>query len=348
MTIQLSIPPETAQALHELRYSYPHPSVQRRAEVLWLKSLDLPHQLIAQIAGVCENTMRDYFALYQTGGVEGLKVLHSYRPTSELQAQATTLEAHFRDKPVATIKKAQAEIEHLTGIKRSPTQVRHCMTQLGMRCRKVGMLPAKADPDKQAAYLAQDIEPRLAEAQAGKRAVFFMDAAHFVLAPFLGFLWCFTRVFIKAPAGRQRFNVLGALNALTHELITVTNDAYINAESVCELLRKLAALHLSVPITLFLDNARYQKCALVMATAADLHIELCFLPAYSPNLNLIERLWKFVKSECLYSEYYADFASFKAAITTCLEQTHSTHKSALDTLLTLKFQLFEKAQFMPV
>jgi len=348
MTIQLSLPPETAQSLQELRYSYPHPIVQRRAEVLWLKSLDLPHHLIAQIAGVCENTLRDYFVLYQTGGVEGLKVLHSYRPTSELQPHAPTLEAHFRDKPVATIKKAQAEIEHLTGIKRSPTQVRQFMTQLGMRCRKVGMLPAKADPDKQAAYLAQEIEPRLAEAQAGKRAVFFVDAAHFVLAPFLGFLWCFARVFIKAPAGRHRFNVLGALTALTHELIMVTNDAYINAESVCELLRKLAALNLSVPITLFLDNVRYQKCALVMATAADVHIELCFLPAYSPNLNLIERLWKFVKSECLYSEYYADFASFKAAITTCLEQTHSTHKSALDTLLTLKFQLFEKAQFMPV
>jgi transposase len=292
--------------------------------------------------------MRDYFVLYQTGGLEGLKVLHSYRPTSELQPHATTLEAHFRDKPVATIKKAQAEIEHLTGIKRSPTQVRHFMIQLGLRCRKVGMLPAKADPDKQAEYLAQEIEPRLAEAQAGKRAVFFVDAAHFVLAPFLGFLWSFVRVFIKAPAGRQRFNVLGALNARTHELVMVTNDTYIHAESVCELLRKLAALNLGVPITLFLDNARYQKCALVMATAADLHIELCFLPAYSPNLNLIERLWKFVKSECLYSEYYADFASFKAAITTCLEQTHSTHKSALDTLLTLKFQLFEKAQFMPV
>ena len=84
------------------------------------------------------------------------------------------------------------------------------------------------------------------------------------------------------------------------------------------------------------------------APAADLHIELCFLPAYSLNLNLIERLWKFVKSACLYSEYAADFASFKAAIATCLAQTHSTHKSALDTLLTLKFQLFEKAQFRPV
>jgi transposase len=208
------------------------------------------------------------------------------------------------------------------------------------------MIPAKADHDAQAAYLTREIEPRLAEAQTGTRAVFFMDAAHFVLAPFLGFVWSLTRLFIQAPAGRQRFNVLGALNAITHELITVTNDSYITAESVCQLLHKLAALKLGIPITIFLDNARYQKCALVQATAASLHIELCFLPAYSPNLNLIERLWKFVKKQSLYSHYYADFAAFKAAIEGCLSQTHTTHKAALDSLLTLRFQLFEKAQFV--
>jgi transposase len=210
------------------------------------------------------------------------------------------------------------------------------------------MIPAKADPDQQAAYLQHEIEPRLAEAQVGQRVVFFVDAAHFVLAPFLGFLWSVVRLFIQAPSGRQRFNVLGALNAITHELITVTNDTYITAETVCTLLHQLAALNLSVPITVFLDNARYQKCELVRATAASLHIELCFLPAYSPNLNLIERLWKFVKKQCLYSKYYADFATFKGAIVQCLNETHTKHKSALDSLITLRFQTFEKAQFVTV
>lgn len=209
------------------------------------------------------------------------------------------------------------------------------------------MIPAKADPDEQATYVKEQLEPRLAEAQAGKRAVFFVDAAHFVLAPFLGFLWSLTRVFLKAPAGRQRVNVLGALNALTHELITVTNDTYITAESLCALLKKLAALNLTVPITVFLDNARYQKCGLVQTVAAGLNIDLCYLPTYSPNLNLIERVWKFVKKQTLYSKYYADFAAFKAAIETCLQEMPTTHRVALDSLLTLRFQLFTKAQFMP-
>jgi len=349
MTIQLTFTPEIQEALHYERYHHPVPLVQRRMEVLWLKSHGLAHGQIALLAGVSENTMRDYFDLYTAGGLEQLKEVNLYRPTSALAAHTTTLEAYFRDQPPATIKEAQHEIETLTGIKRSETQVRTFLKKkLHLRCRKVGMIPAKADPEQQASFLKAELEPRLAEAQAGQRAVFFVDAAHFVLAPFLGFLWSLVRVFIQAPAGRQRFNVLGALNAVTHELITVTNDTYITAESVCELLRKLADLHLSVPITLILDNARYQKCAVVLATAASLHIELCYLPAYSPNLNLIERLWKFVKKQSLYSQYYADFATFKTAITDCLSQTHTTHKEALDSLLTLRFQTFEKAQSVTV
>jgi len=181
----------------------------------------------------------------------------------------------------------------------------------------------------------------LQEAQAGKRAVFFVDAAHFVLGAYLGFLWCFERVFIKSGSGRQRLNVLGALNAVTHELILVTNDTYINSLSVCALLRKLVALGLEIPITLVLDNARYQKCKLVTELAAALNIELLFLTPYSPNLNLIERLWKFVKKQCLYSIYYPDFTAFSQAILSCLQQCHTTYKSELDSLLTLRFQSFK-------
>ncbi len=83
-----------------------------------------------------------------------------------------------------------------------------------------------------------------------------------------------------------------------------------------------------------MDNARYQKCRIVMDLAEKLDIELLFLPPYSPNLNLIERLWKFVKKECLYSIYYENFDVFKKAISNCLLQTHSTHKEKLDSLET--------------
>ncbi len=183
----------------------------------------------------------------------------------------------------------------------------------------------------------------MAQAAAGERAVIYVDAAHFVLGAFASLLWCFSRVWIRAPSGRQRFNVLGALNAVTKEVITVTNSTYINSLSVCELLDKLAASSLGLPITVILDNARYQCCDLVKQHAKLLHIELLFLPTYSPNLNLIERLWKFVKKQCLYGKYYPTFGSFNSAIQRCLEETHTVHAQALQSLLTLNFQTFEKA-----
>jgi transposase len=167
-----------------------------------------------------------------------------------------------------------------------------------------------------------------------------VDAAHFVFAPFLGILWCVQRLFVKAPSGRQRFNVLAALHATSHELFTVTNLTYITATTVCELLQLVAGAYPGLPITIVLDNARYQRCTLVQTLAEMLGIELLYLPAYSPNLNLIERLWKFVKKQCLYSKYYPDSAAFQHAISDCLAQVPTTHKAELDTLLTLRFQTF--------
>lgn len=334
------------QALHYERFHHPHPRVQRKMETVWLKCHQLPHHKIAELGGISENTVRSYLREYQSGGIEALKQVNFYRPQSELMAHVETIEAYFRKHPPTTISEALEKIEELTGLRRSPTQVRKFLKSMGMRCLKVGFIPGKADPKVQAEYQKEKLEPRLSEAKQGKRAVFFVDAAHFVMGAFLGLIWCFERIFIKSPSGRKRFNVLGALNAITHEIITVTNDTYINSESVCQLLHKLADLDLSIPITLVLDNARYQKCRLVQELADSLAIELLYLPSYSPNLNLIERLWKFVKKKCLYSKYYPEFPLFKAAITTCIEEAQGKHKQELDSLLTLRFQTFNKAQIM--
>jgi transposase len=100
-------------------------------EMLWLESHGLPHTLIAQLAGGSENTMRDHFRLYQAGGIDKLKETHFYQPESELQAQAPTLETHFREHPPASLKEAQDEIERLTGIRRCETQVRQLLLRLG-------------------------------------------------------------------------------------------------------------------------------------------------------------------------------------------------------------------------
>lgn len=169
-----------------------------------------------------------------------------------------------------------------------------------------------------------------------------MDAAHFLYGPFLGYLWCVVRLFVPGPSGRKRYNVLAALDAITHRVIRVSNHAYINAESVCALLRAVAAAGLTRPITVVLDNARYQKCQVVKALAASLGIELLYLPSYSPNLNLIERLWKFMKKECLGCRVLPSYEAFTEAIDDSLANLNTRHKQQMKTLLNLEFQLFDE------
>ena len=219
--------------------------------------------------------------------------------------------------------------------------------QLGRRWRQTGAIPLppkKTIPEhahEQASFGREKREPRLKQARRGRRPVDFVDAAPFVFAPFLGCLWCAVRRFVRAASGRTRDNVLGALDAVTHRRIRVTNDGSINAESVCALLRAVAEAAVGLPITLVPDKARDQKCALVPTLAASLGIELLSLPASSPNLNRIERLGRFVRQQSLDSTSDEDFEQFRTAIDGCLDDLSRVHKGEMETLLTHKFQMFE-------
>ena len=177
--------------------------------------------------------------------------------------------------------------------------------------------------------------------------MFFVDAAHFVFGTFLCCLWSFARLFVRAASGRQRFNVLGAWNAVSRNLVAVTNTTVVNTETMCELLREIAAQGLTGPITLVLDNARYQRNGVVIALAGQLGIRLMFLPSYSPNLNLIERLWKFTKRRSLYGRYHPTFADFRAAIEQTLVGIPNRHSADLASLMTRNFQRFENVSLMP-
>jgi transposase len=124
MTIQFEFTPEILKELYYHRYNHLAPLVQRRMEALWLKAHGLPHGQIAELVGVTENTLREYFALYAQGRVEKLKELNYYRPESQLNAHVISLEAYFREHPPASIKEAQQQVEAITGVQRSETQVR--------------------------------------------------------------------------------------------------------------------------------------------------------------------------------------------------------------------------------
>ena len=172
-------------------------------------------------------------------------------------------------------------------------------------------------------------------------ALLFLDASHFVMGcDFLGYIYGRARRFVKTWPGRRRYNVLGAMDFVTKKIHTVANDSYITATQVCEMLRKLRTEYAGREVHIVLDNARYQKCKAVQEVASSLDIHLEYIPPYSPNLNLIERLWKFVKGE-LRTKYYDDFGLFCKKIDSIIDSTTQTNKSKVEKLIGEKVQLFD-------
>ena len=168
-----------------------------------------------------------------------------------------------------------------------------------------------------------------------------MDASHFVIGcDFLGYIYCKFRRFVLTFSGRKRYNVLGAIDYTTKKMLTVSNDTYITATEVCEMLRKVSAEYPNRAVHIVLDNARYQKCEAVRSLATGLGITLQYIPPYSPNLNLIERLWKFVKGE-LRSKYYDNFSDFQNRIDAIIDSTAKENLPKVKKLIGNKVQLFD-------
>jgi len=318
---------------------------------LYLKANGMSHKQICEICRITKTTLTTYLKSYIQKGIVGLTILKYEGQPSKLDNHSDQIKKDFDGNPPSTLSEARQRIFDLTGLQRSIPQIRDFLNRIGLRRLKTGSLPGghKGNtPEKrieQKEFLNIELNPRLDEAKKGNRVVLFTDAAHFVHGAFMSYMWCFVRVFVGTPPGRKRFNVLGAINAVDMTLTTVENDTYINAKSVCKLLRKLYWLYLGKSITLILDNARYQKCKLVRRYAKILGIELLFLPSYSPQLNLIERLWKFVKKKVLHGKYYAEFKDFKNALQQFLASLNHV-KDELKALLAWNFQSFEKVQIL--
>lgn len=150
--IKIAFTEEDVKALNYERYHHPHPRVQRKMEAMWLKSQGEPHNKIAQLTGVSINVVTHYIKEYQDGGIERLKEIHFYRPESKLNEHKQTIENYFREHPTATMREAMGVIEKLTGLKRSEIQVAKFLKKIGLRRRKVGTIPSKADVDEQEAF----------------------------------------------------------------------------------------------------------------------------------------------------------------------------------------------------
>ena len=171
--IEVEFTEEEIKQLHYLRFNHPHPRVQLKMEVLYLKSQGLLQNEIAKLAKVTTETVRNYLKEFQEGGIESLKTIKFRRQASEMVNYRQTIREYFEANPEASLPQIAATIHRLTGLQRSPVQVSKFLQKEGLRRMKVGMIPAKADVEKQAEFLEKELEPRLEEAKKGVREVFF-------------------------------------------------------------------------------------------------------------------------------------------------------------------------------
>lgn len=168
-----------------------------------------------------------------------------------------------------------------------------------------------------------------------KWTVFFCDGVHLIYGYSGGHCWCEERICVPSAYGRKRLNCLGFMNTLTYQTETVMNDSYLNADIVC-----IREKNQDIWLYVILDNAAYQRCGKFRQCAEALNIHLIFLPSYSPNLNLIERLWRFLRKKVSADRFYSSFQEFFDIVKEFLSTVHIRFHFQLVSLLAYHFELF--------
>lgn len=205
--------------------------------------------------------------------------------------------------------------------------------------KKPRRLPGK-HPDVQTQLAFQAQYEAIKQSKGNHDPIYFMDGTHPQHNSVAAYGWIKrgTDKTLQSNTGRKRVNINGAVHIEALDTV-VRFDEMVNAQSTIELLKSIEARHpMANKIYLFCDNARYYRSRLVQEYLQCSKIVLIFLPPYCPNLNLIERLWKYFRKEVLYNRYYEHFADFKAACQAFFDHIQD-HAKALRTLLAEKFQI---------
>jgi transposase len=342
----------TKQEGKELRQRYRQEENRRIADrIQCILLLDAGHnkQEVASILMVSAKTVKRWVKKYAEAGLEGLCRL-GYEKNGQggglNEAEREQLLSWLEAAGICSAKEVMNYIGQTFAKEYSQSGIEKLLKRLGYSYKKPAVVPAKADPVQQAEFVQQYqlIQAGLAEDD----KIYFLDASHFLHNAIAGYGWSKRgqRVELKTNSGRNRFNVLGAYSPADRCLIRVEGTDKCDARMVVKLLLRLRRANRQADLSaqagkliLILDNAPYQHAKLVKRAARRLGITLCYLPPYSPNLNLIERLWKFTKAQVLKNKYYATFAQFQAALEHFLDHLDQ-HATELSTLLTENFQLF--------
>ena len=322
------------ELLTELRYER-NRKYAERIKVILLLDDGKTYKSIAEYLFLDQGTIANYRKRYKSGGLEELINDHYHGKMAMLSEKEMNILSEDLQKQI--FPSTKAVIGHVK-VKFDVAYSRGGMTdllhRLGFSFKKPKAVPGKAKKEDQKKFINRynGIKPH--------GPIYFGDSTHPMFNPVLNYGWIKkgTNFEVKTNSGRFRLNINGVIEINSLDVIARSCDI-VNKDSVCDLLRAIKNKNpLEDKIYLVLDNAPYNRAKKVRKLAKKLGIRIIYLPPYSPNLNPIERLWKFMKKKMMANRYYDHFDDFKSSIMEFFRGIRK-YKSELDTLINDNFQL---------
>jgi transposase len=312
-----------------------------RIKAILLMADGFTYPQIEKILLLDERTLNRYKNIYREQGIDGL-VANNYqgRHCKLSEEQIKRLKEELDSRLYETAEAVCEYVKKTFGIRYTAAGMAQTLRRLGYRYKKTSVVPGKADVAQQERFVRK--YKRRYKHISDDEKVYFIDGMHPTYNSHAGYGWIAAgRQFaLKSQDGRKRINLMGAYDPKSAETI-VREYGTLNQQSTKDFLRVLKAMNDEKKIHIIWDNVSYQHAKEVREMAKELGIRLVYLPGYSPNLNLIERYWGYLKKKVLVNKYYETFEQFKESILTFSKSKSKKLKRALLKYIPEKFHLLE-------
>ncbi len=329
--------------LKEIRSNTRDKRIFVRCSTVIAHEAGLSHEAIAISLDIGLRSVHRYLQIYERHGVDGLvEFKYTGRDQYLNPQQLHFLNEELGENLYTSTEQIQAFILEQWGIEYSRSGVRDLLHRLKYVYKKTKIVPGKADGKTQEQFIV-DIE-EVFEDLLEDEAVFYLDGSHPThnTRPAYGWIRKGKKYTIRANTGRKRVNLNGAVNALDPTEVYVHSTDSVNAQSTQQLIEQILTQNPEKKtIYLISDNARYYHARILQDWLEDYpQIVWIWLPTYSPNLNLIERLWGFMQRKILNGVYYDTYSKFKMAIHSFFENMDQ-YEQELNSLMSLNFQIID-------
>ena len=342
------------KVINKNRYKNDSPIVRKRLNVIVIFQKTQSKQKTSELTDIPRRTVEQYIHEYIKHGLDYILVTHYPERHSELMEYQDEILEEFELNPPKSIPEAKSRIMKITGVSRSDTQIRKYLNKIGLSRKKPVLIPmAKSDTSlkekiqAQSEYVENVIKPHIEKDRNNEETLLFMDACHVQLAVTLCFIWSASKHYIKAFPKQGRVSIIGAVTPYGSNQIFKVIDGNVNAYEIAHFLADVRESIPSGKISIVLDNANYHKTDMVLKLAKELDINLLFLPTASPNLNIIERVWGFVKKKFVYNNCFLSQDDLILTLSKSLKKLGTKYSKDMNTLLSCKFHMFDASvQFL--